>query len=124
MEKAEIADIQKQPSARRLPGNHENGVQTSLSESATSEFQNERPVSPGTLALMCDENDIVFTKVDIPSSISGSNTRTNMNLHGSDHVYSEQERLVLTRFRGFLNKLITRGSIKGDDMSSIFPTSL
>ncbi|XP_022853390.1 protein tesmin/TSO1-like CXC 5 isoform X2 [Olea europaea var. sylvestris] len=35
LEKAEIADIQKQPSARRLPGNHENGVQTSLSESTT-----------------------------------------------------------------------------------------
>ncbi|CAI9755660.1 unnamed protein product [Fraxinus pennsylvanica] len=116
LDQAEIADVQKQPSAQELPGNHENGVQTSLSESTTGEFQNDRPVSPGTLALMCDENDLVFTQIDIPSRISGSNTRTTMNLHGSDYLYSEQERLVLTRFRGFLNKLITRGSIKETEL--------
>ncbi|KAL2517711.1 Protein tesmin/TSO1-like CXC 5 [Abeliophyllum distichum] len=108
--------IQNRPDARALPGKHENRDQASFSESAGGDFQNERPVSPGTLALLCDEKDLTFTEVDSPSRILGSNSRPTMNLHGPDNLYAEQERLVLTRFCGFLNKLITRGNIKETEL--------
>ncbi|KAL2544858.1 Protein tesmin/TSO1-like CXC 5 [Forsythia ovata] len=108
--------IQNQPDARALPGKHENRDQASFSELTDGDFQNERPVSPGTLALLCDEKDLTLTEVDIPSRILGSNSRPTMNLHGPDHLYAEEERLVLTRFCGFLNDLITRGNIKETEL--------
>ncbi|KAL6524086.1 hypothetical protein OROMI_031181 [Orobanche minor] len=72
---------------------------------------NGRPLSPATLALMCDEQDTTFT----PSPITESNPSTNtesVTTSGVDQLYVEQERLVLIRFRNFLNRVITCASIE------------
>ncbi|KAI3468227.1 hypothetical protein Pfo_024890 [Paulownia fortunei] len=108
-------DLQNQQSATELCGNHENRDGTLFCESDGCGIQNGRPLSPGTLALMCDEQDTTFMAVNAPSTITESNTRTNMksaSTHGLNQLFVEQERLVLTRFRSFLNRLITCGSIE------------
>ncbi|KAG8375570.1 hypothetical protein BUALT_Bualt10G0114300 [Buddleja alternifolia] len=98
---------------------HEDGKDrdriSSLRESDSCDIQSGRPLSPGTLALMCDEQDTTFMEANAPSTITESNTRPTMkseSTHGLDQLYVEQERLVLTRFRSFLNRLITCGSIE------------
>ncbi|XP_021907759.1 protein tesmin/TSO1-like CXC 5 [Carica papaya] len=78
------------------------------------DFQNERPVSPGTRALMCDEKDSILM-ASLATRMAGHCIKTNQtSLKEYEHseAYAEQERLVLTRFRDFLNRLITCGSIK------------
>ncbi|XP_051151135.1 protein tesmin/TSO1-like CXC 5 [Andrographis paniculata] len=80
------------------------------------DVQSGRPLSPGTLSLMCDERDIPFAADNSPSTAMESNTSTNTSsapTHTINKLYAEQERLVLTRFRDFLNRLITSASIEG-----------
>ena len=80
------------------------------------DVQNARPLSPGTRALMCDEDDAMFMAAGSPNVLadhSQSMTQKSSNGHECTEVYAEQERLVLTRFRDFLNQLISCGSIKG-----------
>ncbi|CAA0810573.1 Protein tesmin/TSO1-like CXC 5 [Striga hermonthica] len=89
--------------------NQENG------ESNGFDIHKERPLSPATLALMCDEQDTAFMVENAPSSIIESSPSMNMksaSTNGLDQLYVEQERLVLSRFRGFLNRIITCGSIE------------
>ncbi|EYU20451.1 hypothetical protein MIMGU_mgv1a026264mg [Erythranthe guttata] len=82
------------------------------SSSHESDTSDNRPLSPGTLALMCDEQDATFMAANAPQSTTTEpNTRTNNTK--PDLTYVDQERLVLTRFCSFLNKLITCGSIEG-----------
>ncbi|XP_008220055.1 PREDICTED: protein tesmin/TSO1-like CXC 5 [Prunus mume] len=79
------------------------------------DVQNSRPMSPGTLALMCDEQDKMFMAAGLPNGVGSSSpsmTQNSTQEIGCTEVYAEQERLVLTGFRDFLNHLITRGSIK------------
>lgn len=81
------------------------------------DVQNSRPMSPGTLALMCDEQDKMFMAAGLPNGVGSSSpsmTQKSTQEIGCTEVYAEQERLVLTGFRDFLNHLITRGSIKGE----------
>ncbi|KAL8063351.1 hypothetical protein ABFX02_01G022100 [Erythranthe guttata] len=81
------------------------------SSSHESDTSDNRPLSPGTLALMCDEQDATFMAANAPQSTTTEpNTRTNNTK--PDLTYVDQERLVLTRFCSFLNKLITCGSIE------------
>ncbi|XVF35465.1 hypothetical protein REPUB_Repub18cG0148300 [Reevesia pubescens] len=109
-----------------------NGVQNGATDDCSSEdqgdadrsgnsgayeddVQNRRPLSPGILALMCDEEDAMFMAAGSPNAVadhSGNITKKLSNGHECTEVYAEQERLVLTRFRGFLNQLIACGSIK------------
>ncbi|KAE8735232.1 Protein tesmin/TSO1-like CXC 8 [Hibiscus syriacus] len=80
-----------------------------------NDVQNGRPLSPGTRALMCDEEDTMFMEVKSPNLLTNHSrnvTQKSSNGHECTEVYAEQERLVLTLFRDFLNKLITCGSIK------------
>ncbi|GMI89476.1 hypothetical protein like AT4G29000 [Hibiscus trionum] len=75
-----------------------------------------RPMSPGTLALMCDEQDTMFMATASPNRITGHGCSTSSQLPyglGMTEIYSEQERIVLTKFRDCLNRLITFGEIKG-----------
>ncbi|KAB2027311.1 hypothetical protein ES319_D05G025700v1 [Gossypium barbadense] len=60
-------------------------------------------MSPGTLALMCDEQDTTFTAAvsQLPCG------------KGMIEIDAEHERVVLTKFRDCLNRLITFGEIKG-----------
>ncbi|KAK8292245.1 hypothetical protein V6Z12_D06G110100 [Gossypium hirsutum] len=78
--------------------------------------QNGKPLSPRTRALMCDEEDTMFMAVGSPDLLTDRSqniTQKSLNGHECTEVYAEQESLVLTVFRDFLNQLITRGSIKG-----------
>lgn len=69
-----------------------------------------RPMSPGTLALMCDELDSIFMARESQDGIVGNSRNPPVrSSHGQAYteLYAEQERLVLTKFWDFLNRLIT-----------------
>ena len=66
-------------------------------------------MSPGTLALMCDEQDTMFEA----SLNAGMPPRFPYNQNMSE-VYAEQERCVLTEFRDCLHRLVNYGRIKGN----------
>ncbi|KAL5838344.1 hypothetical protein ACOSQ3_015513 [Xanthoceras sorbifolium] len=86
-----------------------------------------RPMSPGTLALMCDEQDAMFMAASSPNSLTGQGCNTSSQVpygQGLTEVYAEQERIVLMKFRDCLNKLITFGEIKETKYSSIARTEL
>ncbi|KAG6706052.1 protein tesmin/TSO1-like CXC 5 isoform X2 [Carya illinoinensis] len=77
------------------------------------DMDNGRPISPGTLALMCDEQD--FMAAGSPERVVSHGENINqksLDGHGFTELFAEQERLVLTRLWDFLNRLITCGSIR------------
>ncbi|RZC50309.1 hypothetical protein C5167_018737 [Papaver somniferum] len=77
------------------------------------DLQKERPMSPATLALMCDEKDAMFIAQASPggAGLQGCNKPVPYGQDMSE-VYAEQERLVLTGFRDCLRRIITCGRIK------------
>lgn len=79
------------------------------------DMPNERPLSPGTRALMCDEEETMFMAAGSPTGLAGHcpSTVKKSNGHECRRVYAEQERIILTAFRDVLNDLITVGSIRG-----------
>ena len=108
----------KEEAQRPLHNGHSNNDETARAGTIDSGSDGvdthnySRPTSPGTLALMCDEQDEMFL------ANGGACNGQNMILKSSNSVrctdvYGEQERLVLTRFWDVLCGLITRGSIKG-----------
>ncbi|XP_042429934.1 protein tesmin/TSO1-like CXC 5 isoform X1 [Zingiber officinale] len=66
-----------------------------------------RVMSPGTLALLCDEQDMIFAT----SQAIAKDPRSSSNQSTSE-VYAEQERAVLIEFREYLLKLVTYGRRK------------
>ncbi|GAB2292293.1 hypothetical protein Dimus_026541 [Dionaea muscipula] len=74
-----------------------------------------RPMSPGTLALMCDEQDSMFMADGSPGGLSGRFCSTSMQSPEQRYteLYAEQERVVLTKFRDCLLRVIQLGDIKG-----------
>ncbi|KAA8540400.1 hypothetical protein F0562_024681 [Nyssa sinensis] len=98
------------PEAQKaMPNGHLNGNWVCITgkndpRSRDADVQNERPISPGTLALMCDEKDTLFTPDVSLDRILNNGRNTD--------VYVEQERFVLAKFWECLNWLITRGNIK------------
>lgn len=92
-----------------------------------SDVQKVRPMSPGTLALMCDEQDTIFMAASSPNRLTGHGCNTSSQLpygQSMTEVYAEQERIVLTKFRDCLNRLITFGEIKETKYSSLARTEL
>ncbi|KAH9800762.1 protein tesmin/TSO1-like CXC 5 [Citrus sinensis] len=92
-----------------------------------SDGQKARPMSPGTLALMCDEQDTIFMAASSPNRLTGHGCNTSSQLpygQGMTEVYAEQERIVLTKFRDCLNRLITFGEIKETKYSSLARTEV
>ncbi|KAL3586281.1 hypothetical protein D5086_013148 [Populus alba] len=86
-----------------------------------------RPMSPGTLALMCDEQDTIFMAAASPNGLMGHACNSSSQLpcgQGMTEAYAEQERIVLSKFRDCLNKLITFGEIKETKCSSSARTEL
>ncbi|KAL9330162.1 hypothetical protein ACSQ67_005165 [Phaseolus vulgaris] len=86
-----------------------------------------RPMSPGTLALMCDEQDTMFMTSASPigSRAHACNTSSQPQYgQGMTEVYAEQERIVLTKFRDFLNRVITMGEINETKCSSLARSEL
>lgn len=83
----------------------------------SADVSKEGPISPGTLALMCDEQDTIFTAAAAPPNDPTSliyNTSFQLpHGHGMAEIYPELERIVLAQTRDCLKKLITLGEIKG-----------
>ncbi|KAL3535736.1 hypothetical protein ACH5RR_004197 [Cinchona calisaya] len=111
-EKATIADSSNANQAEKISPNE------SVSDGA--DVSKSRPMSPGTLALMCDEQDTMFTTAASPSGLTGQSNMSCQLPHGQGltEAYAEQERIILTNFRDCLNKLITLGEIKETKCSS------
>ncbi|XP_015898233.3 protein tesmin/TSO1-like CXC 5 [Ziziphus jujuba] len=80
-----------------------------------------RPMSPETLALMCDEQDTMFMATASPNGMGhGCNTSSQVPYgQGMTEVYAEQERIVLSKFRDCLTRLIALGEIKETKCSSL-----
>ncbi|KAF2304453.1 hypothetical protein GH714_031648 [Hevea brasiliensis] len=78
------------------------------------DLANGRPASP-EIDLMCHEQEMVFMEAGLTTGMGGlcqNKTQISSNGHEYSEVYAEQEKLILTRFRDFLNRLVTCGSIK------------
>ncbi|KAH9321368.1 hypothetical protein KI387_016007, partial [Taxus chinensis] len=73
----------------------------------------ERAMSPGTLALMCDEQDTFFMG---PSSPSGSCRRSSS--HHTTKCFAEQERVILSEFRDCLKTIIDVGKTRAMQYST------
>lgn len=107
-------EIQRDPEAQkasddRSSGTHADKASTEESVSDSADGQKGgRPMSPGTLALMCDEQDTMFMTSRNPTT----SPRFLQNQSVSE-VYANQERGVLTAFRDSLLKLINCGRMKG-----------
>lgn len=95
----------------------ENHANKDVADAVDIDIHN-RPLSPETLKLMCDELDEMFFGNGSANGVAIDNTYQNMiqkssNSDGYTAVYAEQERLILTKFRDVLGELIILGSIKG-----------
>ncbi|ERM98621.1 hypothetical protein AMTRI_Chr05g66610 [Amborella trichopoda] len=90
-----------------------NGEDSSSSDAG--EGQKGRPMSPSTLALMCDEQDTLFSAAASPS---GANPKRFPYSQGSTELYGDQEMMVLTEFRDCLRKLVTVGRMKEAQFST------
>ncbi|OVA20322.1 CRC domain [Macleaya cordata] len=113
-------DVQKAVADDRSSGNQadKTGIDDSGSD-GTDVQKGGRPMSPGTLALMCDEQDTMFMAAASPSGATLHSHNTPLP-YGQDmtEVYAEQERLVLTGFRDCLRRIITFGRIKEEKYAS------
>ncbi|CAD5183806.1 unnamed protein product [Musa acuminata subsp. malaccensis] len=78
------------------------------------EHKAQRPMSPGTLALMCDEQDTMFM-----TSQHASTTLTYRCDQNISEVCAEQERCVLMEFRDYLRKIVTHGRMKEERYASM-----
>ncbi|KAG0553744.1 hypothetical protein M758_12G036500 [Ceratodon purpureus] len=65
----------------------------------------QRPMSPGTLALMCDEKDPLFTAPSSPS-------------HDLNPLYVDQERVILSEFRDCLRRIVSLGNRRANQFST------
>lgn len=117
----------------QLPSQKEGDVEKAMADDCSSANQTDkispdnsssdgvdvpkgRPMSPGTLALMCDEPDTMFMTAASPIGPMAHACNTSSQFpygQGMTEVYAEQERIVLTKFRDFLNRVITMGEING-----------
>ncbi|KAM0896054.1 hypothetical protein ACQ4PT_023431 [Festuca glaucescens] len=78
----------------------------------TDDQKSSRPMSPGTLALMCDEQDTMFATSE--NVVAQPTVAVNPN---RSKLYAEQERCVLTEFRDCLRKLVQYGRMKEEKYS-------
>jgi hypothetical protein len=75
-------------------------------------LEDSRPASPGTQALMCDEQDSTFGtdyRISFPVALHDQDT---------SELNAQQEKAVLTGFRDYLRTVITRGKINEANRSS------
>ncbi|XP_017409175.1 protein tesmin/TSO1-like CXC 5 isoform X1 [Vigna angularis] len=73
-----------------------------------------RPLSPETLALMCDEQDnMFFGNTSADGAAYQNMIQKSLNSDESSDAYGEQERLIMTKLLDVLRELVTLGSIKG-----------
>ncbi|XP_010925877.1 protein tesmin/TSO1-like CXC 5 isoform X2 [Elaeis guineensis] len=102
-------DVQKEPVDDCSNGTDMDRANVELSESDHVDVhEGSKPMSPGTLALMCDEQDTIF--MTFQNNSTSSRFLSNQNV---SEVYVEQERCVLMGLRDRLRWLINCGKIKG-----------
>ncbi|XP_020584776.1 protein tesmin/TSO1-like CXC 5, partial [Phalaenopsis equestris] len=108
-------DIQKTSADDRLSGTQADKMSTEESGSDLVDVAKVgRPMSPGTLALMCDEQDLLF--------MSSQDPNPPLRLPYDQSVtewYAEQEKCVLMAYRESLLKLINCGTAKEAKLSSM-----
>ncbi|CAA0840425.1 Protein tesmin/TSO1-like CXC 5 [Striga hermonthica] len=113
---------QKHPEAEKALADPSNKSQCDVnpeeSGSDGADASKGRPMSPSTLALMCDEDDTMFTSAASSSGLVVDN-HVSSQLREETEAYAEQERIVLTKFRDCLNRLITLGEIKETKYSAL-----
>jgi hypothetical protein len=110
------ADVEKAMADDCSSANQTDKTSPENSSSDGADVPKARPMSPGTLALMCDEQDTMFMTAapSIGSMAHACNTSSQLPYgQGATEIYAEQERIVLTKFRDFLNRVITMGEING-----------
>ncbi|CAK9172765.1 unnamed protein product [Ilex paraguariensis] len=78
-----------------------------------------RPMSPGTLALMCDEQDPIFITSVSPNGLICHGSSLLPHAQGMTEAYTGQERVLLTELLHCLKRLITLGEIKETKCSSL-----
>ncbi|CAH8322392.1 unnamed protein product [Eruca vesicaria subsp. sativa] len=71
-----------------------------------------KPLSPATMALMCDEQDTMFMVAAAEPNGSVDPGGCGTDSQGKSENYAEQERVVLTKFRDCLSRLISYAEIK------------
>lgn len=116
MQSQKESDAQKAVADDCSSANEADKISPDDSNSDGADVPKGRPMSPATLALMCDEQDTMFMSAASPNGLMGDRCNTSSQLpngQGMTEVYAEQERIVLTKFRDCLNRLITFGEIKG-----------
>ncbi|ESQ50378.1 hypothetical protein EUTSA_v10001964mg [Eutrema salsugineum] len=91
-----------------------NQADKSGAEESNSDGSKSRDLSPETLALMCDEQDTMLMVAASPKCLVESSSQLP---NGQDQVYSEQEKVVLTKFRDCLNRIISYGEFKESNCS-------
>ncbi|KAL8254831.1 hypothetical protein R6Q59_033052 [Mikania micrantha] len=87
-------------------------------DESNSDDSKGRPLSPGTLALMCDEQDTVFTTLTSNGPGLGLNG-INAPSQVVTETYAAQEKIILSTFRDCINRLITLGELKETQCSSL-----
>ncbi|CAH8361178.1 unnamed protein product [Eruca vesicaria subsp. sativa] len=74
-------------------------------EESNSDGSKGKSLSPETLALMCDEQDTMLM-------VAASSNCSSQLPNGQDQVYADQEKMVLTKFRDCLNRIISYAELK------------
>ncbi|KFK27822.1 hypothetical protein AALP_AA8G434300 [Arabis alpina] len=76
----------------------------------------EKPLSPATRALMCDEEHVITSEKETSARVKTSEEKEDADT--SSEIYLEQERQILSSFRDYLIQLSTRGSINGTNIKT------
>ena len=90
-----------------------NQADKSEPEGSNSDASKGKPLSPATLALMCDEQDTIFMVGAAEPNGSVDPGGCGTNSQEKSEIYAEKERVVLTKFRDCLSRLISYAEIKG-----------
>ncbi|XP_061366422.1 protein tesmin/TSO1-like CXC 5 [Gastrolobium bilobum] len=118
-------DVEKAMADDCSSANQTDKISPDNSSSDVADVPKRRPMSPGTLALMCDEQDTMFMTAASPIGPMAHATSSQFPYgQGMTEVYAEQERIVLTKFRDFLNRVITMGEINETKCSSLARSEL
>ncbi|KAJ7969589.1 protein tesmin/TSO1-like CXC 5 [Quillaja saponaria] len=127
LQSQKAADVEKAMADDCSSANQAEKISPENSSSDGADVSKARPMSPGTLALMCDEQDTMFMAAPSPNGLMSNACNTSSQSpygQGMTEAYAEQERIVLTKFRDFLNRLITMGEINETKCSSLARSEL
>ncbi|KAF8090997.1 hypothetical protein N665_0458s0002 [Sinapis alba] len=76
----------------------------------------EKPVSPATRALMCDDEHVTTSEKETSARVNTSQEKEDVDT--SSEIYFEKERQILSTFRDYLIQLSNLGSIKGTNIKT------